>query len=901
MNSRIHFLFLTLWLLTFSSLDGFGQSQICLGEDTSMCVGSNLAIVRCGNEFGHDVLFLDNPVSLASTDDVWSPVINIGFPFDFYGQSYTQLCIGTNGLLTFDVSKAGGFCAWSLNGTPLPNNSNASTLNAIMGFYQDLDPNNTNSGPMDYQTIGTAPNRKFVALFNQITMFSCTNSCTYASIILYEGTNEIDFNIHQKGTCPTWNSDYAIQGVQNSSGTIATTTTLRNNSVWSANVDRKKYTPISQVNNTGYTITSPPYLSVLSSNTNLVWKNTNGQVFPYNNGVLNISNIPPGVTGFFLSANISCNGSISGSSIHSDTTLITRTQITLSASSLPDTCGNSSGEVSAVANSGTAPFNFYWASLGLNGNNITGLPPGNYGVTLTDDNGCQAVGSTVIAQISSSASTIVKNESCASTNDGEITATMTPLGSATTYLWNDLNAQTTQSAINLEASVYTCLITSTNGCSETVTAEVFKESNMSSTLINQEDVSCHAGNDGSAEFEIVGGIPPYTYSWNQSGSIINIASDLSVGSHILTAKDDLGCLLDCSVTVAQPPPLQVATISPDSVVCPESNIQLWASASGGSSPYIFTWYFNGNPIGSTDSIEVSVNKDSSTYYLLVEEECGSPEARDSTFITFPMEIVFDMQSISPSICQEEELLLINTSSPLNLIDSIQITINERVYDLPNLNTITIDIEQVGPVHIYGRIVSKFGCTYTGLVENTIDILEKPRANFFFSANPTTIFEPNVRLVDASTNATWWEWDADGSKEQSSLNQNPTFTYEPQVGIYPIHLFIRSENQCTDEITRDLIINEGFTLFAPNIFTPDENEYNNEWGITTNKLGLIDFKLEIYNRWGQVIWSSNDSDETWNGEYRGEACPTGTYTWFAHFTSNEFNDSQVSSGVINLMR
>ena len=120
-------------------------------------------------------------------------------------------------------------------------------------------------------------------------------------------------------------------------------------------------------------------------------------------------------------------------------------------------------------------------------------------------------------------------------------------------------------------------------------------------------------------------------------------------------------------------------------------------------------------------------------------------------------------------------------------------------------------------------------------------------------------------------------------------------------MYPITLKVTAENGCTSEITKDLHINEGFTLFIPNIFTPDNNEHNNEWGAFSNELGLIDFKMEVHNRWGQLIWSTTDPKEKWNGQFMNKDCPTGSYIWSAEWTVTGSSDIQRDQGTLNLMR
>lgn len=196
---------------------------------------------------------------LLGIDDTWSSVINLPFCFQFYGNTYSQIIIGSNGILSFDLSDAGGYCNWSLNSSnTLP--TSVLPTNSIMGVYEDIDP--TNMGGIYYQTVGTAPCRAFVVSFHQVPHYGDPNSvspgdCSSAmsatyQIVLYETTNIIDVNIQDKQACTGWNDGLAILGIQNAAGSSAVTVTGRNNTVWTASNESHRFTP---TGNPEYTIT----------------------------------------------------------------------------------------------------------------------------------------------------------------------------------------------------------------------------------------------------------------------------------------------------------------------------------------------------------------------------------------------------------------------------------------------------------------------------------------------------------------------------------------------------------------------------------------------------------------------------------------------------------------------
>lgn len=170
---------------------------------------------------------LQNHVSV-NVDDVWSSSINLPFNFCFYGNSYNQCLIGSNGVITFDqtTNTPGGYSTWSFN-TNLPNNT--LFLNTIFGVYHDIDPSVGGDIGWELITLNTGC-RALVASWNNIPMFSSTcNSQLYTGmIVLYENTNIIEVYVKEKNVCSTWNSGNAIIGLQNATGSQAVVAPNRN-------------------------------------------------------------------------------------------------------------------------------------------------------------------------------------------------------------------------------------------------------------------------------------------------------------------------------------------------------------------------------------------------------------------------------------------------------------------------------------------------------------------------------------------------------------------------------------------------------------------------------------------------------------------------------------------------
>lgn len=176
---------------------------------------------------------------LVNQDDIWSPPINLGFDFYFFGQPHQQLVVGANGIVSFNSALSGQYCQWNIiSSGSLPNT--AIYTNSIMFPYHDVDP--SMGGSIRYQVYGAPPNRKFVISFDSVKMYddvfltgSCFNVPRYTGqLVLHEGTNIIDMYIKNKSACPGWNGGLAIMGIQNAAGNDAYTVPGRNNTVWDA-------------------------------------------------------------------------------------------------------------------------------------------------------------------------------------------------------------------------------------------------------------------------------------------------------------------------------------------------------------------------------------------------------------------------------------------------------------------------------------------------------------------------------------------------------------------------------------------------------------------------------------------------------------------------------------------
>lgn len=896
----------TLVFLTFIG-QSLAQQTVCLGTDVTACIGSSVTIQDCnpGNNGGG--LLLNSPNFVTLSDDSWSGVVNIGFTFNFYGNNYTQCVIGSNGLISFNLGNANGYCPWSLVGiTPLPNPGFASALNSQMPAYHDINPSVWASpqGEIMYQTIGTAPNRQFIVLYKDIMAYGGGGECTYMAVIMNETANSFEFHLGYKPIAAGWNNGLAIQGSENSSGTIAHITPGRNNSQWSATQEAKIWTPTSPSNTMAYTISPIPYLSILSPNSTYQWENTLGQTFPYNSGTLVVNSVMPGQVGYFLTLSAqSCSNSVGGAS---DTTWITGVASSVTATSTPDICSSGIGSVTANPTSGLAPYSYVWPGLGgATTQTVNNVSAGTYTVQMTDALGCSSSANVTVGDTPATFTGTTTLVSCPGGNDGTATAEMQPVLGNITYQWDDPMAQTTATAVGLSAGTYTCTITSDIGCMGTVVVNVTEIPGMIGNISSQSDATCNSGNDGMITVSVAQGTAPYSYSWDNSTSTTNVANDLYAGTHTCTITDANGCVITVTGTIGEPSPLSITSLTPDTQICPEDEITLNVSGTGGSSPYTFTWFENGTQIGTGTSMTVDPDVTNTQYCVTLSEACGSPTDDECTLIYFPTPIVPSAIPDEPEKCVPGFFEFTNTSSNSSEIASTFWDFgDDDLVALENgADSTSMLFPQVGTYDLYMTITSIYGCVYTDTISNIMEVLPMPTADFFFSTNPATIFETTVFMQDKSSpDVVSWQWISPYSVPTASNSVNPVFSFpEGEVGVYPVTLIVETERGCIDTITYDFNVIEDILFYAPNTFTPDGDEYNQLWKPEIVGIDIYDFDLFIFNRWGELMWESHDPSVGWDGTYKGKVAPAGTYVWRATVKS-PINDSRVEfNGFINLLK
>jgi gliding motility-associated-like protein len=344
------------------------------------------------------------------------------------------------------------------------------------------------------------------------------------------------------------------------------------------------------------------------------------------------------------------------------------------------------------------------------------------------------------------------------------------------------------------------------------------------------------------------------------------------------------------------------SISNDTSVCFGENVSpALLLNTGGIAPFNYEWSFNGNVVSTVEQFTFSPTQ-SGTACLTVTDANGDTLS-ECLNITVAPQVNPQLSFLETDLCWPESFSVINETNQ-NTFTSQTWLVNDVSY--PGEEILVFSPSQPGAYSVELQLTNSLGCVYDTLVSNALLSLPSPEADF--SATPTIVEvdNPLVSFTDQSSGeiSSWnWTFYVPPSGE-TSAEQNPQFSFPNDVGgAYVVELIVSNSNGCADTIVGTITVIENYTLFAPNSFSPDGNEFNNVFKVSGYGIDLFSFRLEIYNRWGELIFVSKDPEIGWDGSYgkTGEISPIGTYTYKLNYKLKNQEQPNVISGHVNLIR
>lgn len=558
------------------------------------------------------------------------------------------------------------------------------------------------------------------------------------------------------------------------------------------------------------------------------------------------------------------------------------------------TCyGLADGFVDITAYAGTLPYSYLW-STGQSTEDIFNIPGGNYYVTVTDANGCQAVSLYIITEPQPLGISLVKTDvTCYGAATGTLAVIPTGGSRPYYYLWNTFD--TDSSLAGITAGHYVVQLTDSNGCFiyDSIDVNQPTEIRISGVVT---DAVCFGSSTGSIDVTVSGGTTAYTFSWSD-GSTTEDLNNVSAGPYILTVTDANGCLKTATFTVGEGVQI-ISNLSSYDPICHGGNTgSATAITTGGVQPYVYAW--------SNTKTSISIGNLVAGTYTLTVTDAESCTATASVLVNDPAPILVtanaqnakcfnvangtvaigvtggfapytyllngngqasDSGSIVFNNLPADDYLLIVTD-----VNGCQGTAN---FTVASPGQITVDLQVTEQVILTG-MNTQLIATATSTV---------PVVNYYWSPDslPNPVFD-------------------------YSLCGDPTNCPNPYVAPRTTTTFtvtVMNSDSCYASDTVTVQVLNQPSAFLPTAFTPNGDGMNDRFEFDI--LGAINIDVEVYDRWGQRIYANPsqvngiNNQNGWDGTLNGKPAPFDTYVYQLKVTYFD-NVTKAFSGTVTLMK
>lgn len=299
--------------------------------------------------------------------------------------------------------------------------------------------------------------------------------------------------------------------------------------------------------------------------------------------------------------------------------------ITLSSQSAtcPDSCN---GSLQAAVSGGNAPYSFVW-NTGQTDSVANALCAGSYTVSVEDASQCLYIHTDSVQLLSLPLITDTTVGAACTTSTGSVSLAIAGGIGPFTYLWNDADAQTSQTATGLPVGNYSVSITDGSGCLFHYQANVPDVGDLELVSFNIQNVSCFGDTDGSGTAVVTGGTAPLSFLWNdQAMQATQTAIGLPPGNYSVTVSDPNGCMDFDLATIGEPDPLMVVgAATPDSG---NSDGTATAIVNGGTPGFQYLWSDS-----QAQTTATATGLDAGSYFVEVTDTNGCM-ASDSVQVAF---------------------------------------------------------------------------------------------------------------------------------------------------------------------------------------------------------------------------------------------------------------------------
>ena len=536
------------------------------------------------------------------------------------------------------------------------------------------------------------------------------------------------------------------------------------------------------------------------------------------------------------------------------------------------TCfGLSNANVDLHAVGGTSPYEYNWENPpGGNQANVSELSAGTYSLTITDAQNCESIHNIVITEPDSiHFEENILHVDCGESL-GEISVDVFGGSMPYQYLWS--NESTSPVNGNLIADSYTLIVTDDNNCTHQETFRVDAEGSNDVLISQTEYIACHGDTTAVLTGSMPDGFAEFEYTWS-NGIFVQENTNLSAGIYMLSISDSWGCTGMNTYTVAEPTVINTMFVT-TSVRCYGDNTGVAIlNISGGSGPYTVVW--DDDYTGTQHS-----NLLAGTYYVSVSDH-NACQVVDSCTITQPNIPLDASLNITPISCYGLNDGVINAAG-------VGGTPPYQYYWFSDGHFISeATIRHLSQDVYYLTITDVNDC----IIDSTVFISQPtPLEAQYIITNTSCIGNHDGEI----------NFDIEGGTEPYTYTiDNSVFDTIPISdlfqGLYTVSIM---DSHGCELVFEDIEIEDTWIdcLRIPNAFTPNGDGANDVWEIGNIDLFPKAF-IQVFNRWGQLIYEGKASEGGWDGTYNHVVLPTGPYMYVVNLHS----EAEPYVGIVTLIK
>ena len=267
------------------------------------------------------------------------------------------------------------------------------------------------------------------------------------------------------------------------------------------------------------------------------------------------------------------------------------------------------------------------------------------------------------------------------------------------------------------------------------------------------------------------------------------------------------------------------------------------------------------------------------------------EVHPAPNVNFVSDVNFGCQDLAVNFSNTSTSLTGNENCTWSLGDGTNVnscSSFEHIYTSAGTFNLTLTVE------------NEFGCTKTLTEENYIEVSPQPNASFDYQPSKPNVLDSEVTFINNTTGAEFYSWTF--GEFTTSSNEHPIIDFEGEAQEVEVMLIATTSLGCVDTVIQIINIEDVLIYYIPNTFTPGDGA-NPIWQpIFTSGFNPFDYNLLIFNRWGEVVFESNNAKHGWDGTYgANKLAKDGTYVYKIEFGTTMNDERVIVTGHVNLLR